>query len=67
MTVTPHNLIYLQINCVEINKLSIWTIDQNADLMSLSGENVSIRKHIYLIERFFILKDLVFILRRAKL
>jgi len=46
-TVTPHNLIYLPINCDEI---STRIVDQNGDLVNLRGENVSIRMHIRLIE-----------------
>jgi len=50
MTVTPHNLIYLSVNCDEISILSIRIVDQNGDLVNLRGENVSIRMHIRFIE-----------------
>jgi len=43
MTVTPHNLIYLPINCDEISTSSIRIVDQNGYLVNLRGENVSIR------------------------
>jgi len=46
MTVTPHNLIYLPINCDEISTLSIRIVDQNGDLVNLRGENVSVRMHV---------------------
>jgi len=34
MTVTPHNLTYLQINSEEISTLSIRIVDQNSDFNS---------------------------------
>jgi len=40
MTVTPHNPIYIPINCDEISTLFIRIVDQNGDLVNRRGENV---------------------------
>jgi len=52
VTVTPHHLIYLPINCDEISTLSTRIVHQSADLVNLRGENFSTRMHIRLIELF---------------
>jgi len=50
MNITPHNLIYLPVNTIEISTLSIHITDQNGELINLRGENYSIRLHLRLIQ-----------------
>lgn len=41
----PKNLIYLPLNCREINTLTIRLVDQNGDLINFRGEEITLRIH----------------------
>lgn len=42
----PTNMIYLPVNCREVNTLTVRIVDQNGDLINFRGEEITLRIHL---------------------